>query len=293
MKQIIYLILGFFFCAYFNAAAQTIQPDTTKGKVVLVAGLQYISNITYAGRRDAGSVPIGLPTLVLASSKGFYIGAAGYFNASNSSFSADGFSLTPGYIFPLDPAKQFKVSLSATKYFFKSNSNIILSTFDGSADLNLIYQPKLAKFTLSNSYQFGKQTNDIVNSLEIAKEIPLVKGSTGLKIGPTVSFYSGTQSFSEIYYTETQQVTPGPAGSFGGLIPGQAATTQTITSEQQREVKRYQALSLMGTLPVTLSIKKFQFSFTPYLIVPFNQVYSAENRSGNYFLFTTGMLYTF
>ena len=36
MKQIIYLILGFFFCAYFNAAAQTIQPDTTKGKVVLV-----------------------------------------------------------------------------------------------------------------------------------------------------------------------------------------------------------------------------------------------------------------
>ncbi len=302
MNKVIYLSMVFLLGAYTHVFAQAVSPDTTKSKLVFVGGLQYISNITYAGRRDATSVPIGVPTFVVASSNGLYFGAAGYFNASNGSFSADGFSLTPGYIFSIDQAKKLKLSISGTKYFFKSFSSIILSTFEGSADAALSYQPRFAKFTLNNSFQFGKQTNDIVNSLEISKDIPLVKsGKTALKISPAASFYSGTQSFSETYYTQTTQqrqvTTPGSGGGLGGLIPGQPGSTQTVsetvTEAQQREVKKYQALSLMGTLPVTLSVSKFQFSFTPYLIIPFNQVYSAESKTGNYFLFTGGMLYTF
>ena len=305
MKKIINTAILIFFTHLAQGQQAVItKPDSLQSnKVVIVAGLQYISNITYAGRRDASSVPIGIPTLTIASKNGLFLSTAGYLNLDKGSFSADGLSFTPGYIFSIDAANKLRLSLSATKYFFKNSSSIILNAFKGSADVVLSYQPKFAKFSLNNSYQFGKQTNDIVNAIEVTKEISLAKfGKSKLTIDPLLSFYAGTQSFTETYYTESvyprSTLVPGTNGGLGGLFPGQPGyqqiTQETVTEEKQREVKKYQALSLIATLPVTLSVSKFQFSLTPYLIMPYNEVsYNANTKTGNYFLFTAGMIYIF
>jgi hypothetical protein len=284
------LFLAVLTCPQVLKAQQQVKSDTTAASsVVLVGGVQYISNITYAGRRDASSVPTGIPTITFASKKGFFLGAAGYMNLAKDRFSADGFSLTPGYIFSIDASRKLKVTISGTKYFFKKTSNIILNTFKGSADVGFSYQPGFLSFALNNSYQFGQETNDILNSLEVSKEIGLDKLiGLPLKIEPTISGYAGTQSFTETYYTETVNRQPG--GGLLGLLPGQ---TQPINQEQTRESKKYQALSLTATLPISLTVSRLQFTLTPYLIVPFNEVDYLNNKQGNYFLYTAGITYRF
>ncbi len=77
--------------------------------------------------------------------------------------------------------------------------------------------------------------------------------------------------------------------------PEQTIITQTVTQENQKEVRRYQLLALSGSMPVTYVINKVQLIFTPYLIKPLNQVDYVNNTSKNglYFLFSAGASVTF
>lgn len=185
-------------CVVISLKAQTIQSDTlaknstkTQGQSLFVnAGLQYMSNLTYAGRKDLKSDPILLPTLTLITKSGFFLCGIGYGDIS-SGIKVEGYSITPGYVFTLDAKKQFSGAISATKYFITNSSPVILSSFNATFDGQLSYNPGAVKLTVGASYRLGKSgKNDIVNSLEIAKEIELIKasgtGKLGLKINPGI-----------------------------------------------------------------------------------------------------------
>jgi hypothetical protein len=300
-----------------KANAQAPANDSTHTKSLFYnAGLQYISNLTYAGRRDASSVPILLPTFTVVSKQGFFVSAAGYFDVNGSSSGTEGLSVTPGYVFSFDKKKEFGGALSATKYFITNSSPIILSSFNATIDGQLSYNPgNIVKLTLGGSYRFGKQnSNDMINNVELSKEITLVKTgnakTSGLKIAPTVTLYTGTQSFYETYYTTSQvqravdnPSAPSSTPILGGLFPGTSTTpppsqtiiTETDTQEKQQEVKKYTVLAASATMPITYTVNKVQFTLTPYFIKPFNQVDYNTNTSmsGLYFLFTGGASVTF
>ncbi len=315
MKNLKLITLALILGVSINARGQATATDSAHTKSIFFnAGLQYVSNLTYAGRRDASSVPILLPTFTIVSKQGFFIGGAAYFDLNGSNSGTEGISVTPGYVFSFDEKKEFGGSLSATKYFITNSSPIILSSFNATADATLYYNPaRIVKITLGGSYRFGKDSHDdIVNNLELSKEIALYKtGATktdGLKIAPTATLYSGTQSFIETYYTQSQVqravTNPGAPGSAGILgIPGtgtaatppsQTIINQTDTQEKQQEVKKYNLLALSASMPVTYSVNKIQFSLTPYFIKPLNQVnYNNASPNGVYFLFTGGASVTF
>lgn len=276
-----------------SAQQKTATTDSlTKHKVKEIfvnVGMQYISNLTYAGRREASSVPILLPTFTLIDRHGFFISAIGYFDLNGSKSSTEGLSITPGYVFAFDKAtRYYGGNISATKYFITNNSPIILSAFDATIDAQLYANPKnIVKFTVGGSYRFNKNSdkNDIVNTVEVSKEVyayrPDPKKFDGLKFIPTVTLYTGTQSFYETVNTIEQNPLP-------GVIP----PSQTTTT---KETRRYDFLALSGSLQATYVIGKVQLSFTPYLIQPYNQIdYTTNTRmNGLYFLFTTGASVTF
>lgn len=283
-KQIILLVTLFAFCL--SAAGQKLPNDTTTkkpvGKELFVnVGLQYISNLTYAGRRDSTSVPILLPTLTLISRHGLFLSAIGYFDLNGHSSQAEGLSITPGYVFSFDKKKEVGGAISATKYFITGNSPIILSAFDATIDAQLHYNPAdVIKFTLAGSYRFNKNSsqNDIVVSPELSKEIKITKSGTngkdGLKITPDATLYAGTQSFYQLRQT---------------IVAG------TVISQQPEQVRKFDLLAISGSAQLAYNIKTWQISFTPYFIKPFNQVNYANNtpQDGVYFLFTTGVSVTF
>ncbi|WDF77822.1 hypothetical protein PQ469_28450 [Mucilaginibacter sp. KACC 22773] len=293
--------------------AQRTVTDTASKKPQLKelfvnAGLQYISNLTYAGRRDDSSVPLLLPTLTLVSKHGFFLSAIGYFDLNGSKSGAEGLSITPGYVFGFDSKKYYGGTISATKFFITGSSPIILSSFNATIDGSLYANPdNIVKLSIGGSYRFDKNNkNDIINTAELSKEIFAVKtGATklnGLKLTPTASLYAGTQSFYQTYYTESQVTrsveTPQKQTPINILFPNQpkqTIITQTVTQENQKEVRKYQLLAFSGSIPVTYVINKVQIVFTPYLIKPFNQVDYVSNTSKNglYFLFSAGASVTF
>jgi hypothetical protein len=297
----------------FNVCAQQIQADSAIRKqasksLFINAGLQYLSNLTYAGRRDASSVPVLLPTFTLISAKGFFLSGIGYFDLNGSGSQTEGLSVTPGYVFSFDKNKEFGGAISATKYFITANSPIILSSFNATVDGQLHYNPAdIVKLTVAASYRFDKQNkNDIINDAELSKEIQLTKtgenNKDGLKIIPDITLYTGTQSFYQTYYTTSQVqravTNPSPSSPLNILFPNQTSQsiiTQTVTTQKQQEVKQYNILALSGSMEATYVIKTWQISFTPYLIQPYNQVNYTTNtpQNGLYFLFTIGVNVTF
>jgi hypothetical protein len=273
-------------------------------KILFNAGAQYVSNLTYAGRKDLSSVPIFLPNLTLISTKGFFLGSAAYINASVNSITADGLSFTPGYVFNFDKKKKFGGVISATKYFFNDSSNIILNAFDATTDASLYYQLNSFKFSLTGSYQFGKEQDDFVSTIELLKEISVLKS---LKFVPTASLLAGTQSFFQTYYTQTTRqrriTNPGSGSPVIPLLPGSGGTQQpsesiineTVTQEEQREIRKFQLLAINASIPVKYQYKKLQLNFTPYFIKPLNQVqnFASSDSDKIFFLFNTGISYTF
>jgi hypothetical protein len=298
------IIMGF----AINTKAQTDTVTKSTRAVFFNVGAQYMSNLTYAGRRDESSVPVLLPNATIISKTGLFLSAMGYFDLSGSKSQSEGLSVTPGYVFSFDKKKEFGGAISVTKYFITSNSPIILSSFNFTADAQLNYNPSnIVKMTIGASYRIGKDnSNDIINNVELSKEIWVLKtGSNkkdGLKVNPTATLYTGTQSFYQTYYTESQVqravTNPSPSNPLNVLFPsqpGQTIVTQTVTEQKQQQVKQYTALALSGSMPITYAINKVQLSFTPYFIKPFNQVDYTTNThmDGLYFLFTTGISATF
>jgi hypothetical protein len=280
-KLIIIPVLFLFFLAI-KASGQQIKPDTAHkpaAKSLFVnAGLQYLSSLTYAGRRAAASVPVLLPSLTLISTKGFFVSAIGYFDLNGSSSQTEGLSVTPGYVFTFDKKKEYGGAVSATKYFITNNSPIILSSFNATIDGQLYFNPSnIVKLTVAASYRIGKQNeNDIINDAELSKEIQLTKSGKnnkdGLKITPDATLYAGTQTFTQ------------PVDSSKSVVTNLLTPSQT----QPQKVKQYNLLALSGSMQITYVVKTWQISFTPYLIKPYN-----TSQNGLYFLFTTGVNVTF
>jgi hypothetical protein len=281
-KSLIAIILSFFLWA--DVFGQQIKVDSIVNKpatksLFVNAGLQYLSDLTYAGRRDATSVPVLLPSLTLISKKGFFLSAIGYFDLNGSNSQTEGISITPGYVFSFDKKKEYGGAISATKYFITDNSPIILSTFNATIDGQLYFNPaNIAKLTIAASYRIGKQNeNDIINDAELSKDIQITRSGKnnkgGFKITPDATLYAGTQTF-------TQPVDSSMTVLNNILTPASQTTPQ--------KVKQYNLLALSGSLQLTYVIKTWQLSFTPYLIKPYN-----TNQNGLYFLFTTGFNVTF
>src|SRR6185503_17044166 len=177
-KFLLVVLLPVLVC--FNALGQQIKTDTgvnkqTSKSLFVNTGLLYLSDLTYAGRKDPSSSPVLLPTLTLISRKGLFVSAIGYFDLNGGKTPVEGLSVTPGYVFSFDKAKQYGGAISATKYFITNSSPIILSSFNATIDGQLYFNPQnIVKLTVAASYRIGKQDeNDIINDVELSKEIEI------------------------------------------------------------------------------------------------------------------------
>jgi hypothetical protein len=274
-------------------------------KVNFNATAQYMSNLTYAGRRDESSVPVLLPGFTAVYKRGLFISASGYFDLNGTKSGSEGLSITPGYLFSLDTAKKFGGSVMVTKYFITNSSPIILSSFNASVDGQLYYNGPV-KLTLGATFSLDKDNNrDLINNVQLEKEVWLYKTgpmkASGLKITPAVTFYGGSQAFTETYYADSQVpravADPAILSPINTLFPGltqQQILNKTITQQKEREVKQYKLLAISGSIPIDYALNNWQFTLTPYLTHPFNQVdYTGNGTSGNYFFFTAGVSYVF
>lgn len=287
------------------AKAQDTTVDQKQQQLFINPGFTYISNLTYAGRKNIVSTPVFAPYVNLILKKGFFLSATGYINAAKNEWGIDGAGITPGYVFQL--SKHFNGFISGTKYFLADSSSLILASMKGSLDGGLNFTPKLLQVGLTFDYIFGKK-QDFLAGVTLSRDIKATVFKTAsLKITPTASFMAGTQSFYETYYTNTitkKRTSSGSSqnqGPLGGLLGGGQQGTDTskiitsvITQKQQKEIRKFYPLSTSFYIPFYLHAGKFQFSFTPNVVFPVNEVGFGEGSSSlklnkPFFFYTAGM----
>jgi len=269
------------------------------------ASTQYMSNLTYAGRRDILSVPALLPGITAIYKHSLFVNALAYFDVTGAKSGAEGFSISPGYLFSLDTGKKFGGSVVATKFFITNNSPVILSSFNALIDGQFYYSGPV-KFSIGGTFSLDKDNRrDLINTIQLEKEVWLLKNGTlktnGLKITPTINAFSGSQEFTETYYVESQVpravANPTVLSPITSLFPGlsqQQVLSKTVTQQKEREIKRYKLLAASISMPIDYTLNKWQFTVTPYFTRPFNEVdYTGGGTPGNYFFFTAGVSYLF
>ena len=311
MKNVFKLtFFALFVLLSFKSEAQKVPIDTDllflpQSKFSFNANAQYMSDLTYAGRKDLSSVPALLPGFTAVYKRSFFINALGYFDVNGSKSGAEGISISPGYLFSLDTGKKFGGSIVATKFFITNNSPIILSSFNALIDGQLYYSGPV-KFTIGGTFSLDKDNKrDWMNTIQLEKEVWLLKNgalkTNGLKITPTLTAFTGSQEFTETYYVESQVpraiATPGVLSPITSLFPGlnqQQVLNKTVTQQKEREVKQYKLLAASLSMPIDYTLNSWQFTVTPYFTRPFNEVdYTGGGTSGNYFFFTAGVSYLF
>ena len=169
----------------------------------LEVGLRYESDYTYFGRSQAGALPFAATTLTYTTKDGLYASAELY-SLLGTKAALDETDLTLGWDHNL--GKTLDVSLSYSRYFFPSGSELVKSSVNNSFDAALGQDWKVLYTQLSATYLFGKGIGrgDAFLVLENSRsfEIPHVLGARNfLTFEPLLSLAAGTQSFAEASLT--------------------------------------------------------------------------------------------
>ncbi|HEY6954820.1 MAG TPA: hypothetical protein VI385_06220 [Flavisolibacter sp.] len=294
MKKI--LVLLYFLLAAVYTYSQT--DSTEKEKTQVSAGLQFISNQTYAGRTDSLKLPVLIPEFNLEFAKGFFVNTKGYLNLSGGKTSFDGISIEPGYQFSKN---NWNGSFSVIKNFISDSSNLIIAPVNASLEFYLSKDTKVVTPYIGSEYVFSAEGNDFIVYGGLSKDIMFSKpeASTTFDANPSLGVTAGTQNFYYSFLKTYSSNGKTRVISKGRGRGGSGTTTTTTTTTTTRTVKQQsQAFSLLSSsieLPFTLTAGKFKWVTTPSLEMPVNliQGQSGGQTSSSVFYVTTELLFTF
>lgn len=274
------------------------QGDSSGRKnVELKAGLQFISNQTYAGRTDSFKLPVLMPELNFSFQKGFFINTKGYLNFSGGQTTFDGISIEPGYEFS---RKNWNGSLSVIKNFISDSSNLIIAPVNASLEFYLNKETKILTPYLGSEYVFSAEGNDFIVYGGLSKNISFSKddAKTTVEAEPSFGLTAGSQnfyySFLKSFSSNGQSRGKGNGGGRGRGNGTGAGTTTTTTTSQQQQGNQFTLLSTSIELPLTITAHKFKWVTTPALETPVNLIKgSGGQTSSSIFYITTELLIDF
>jgi hypothetical protein len=256
------------FCSFLSLTALAQRNDSlSKKKGSIEAGLQYISNQTYAGRADSLTLPVLIPSLKFMTHSGLYIKANGYLNLSKTNSGFDGVSIEPGYQFT---KKAWNGSIAFIKNFISDSSNLIIAPVKSSIEFYLANENKFIIPSIGAEYVFTSEGNDFILYAGLSKLFLLTHADKepSVILNPAVTVTAGSQTF---YYSFLQTYTTHGNGKGKGRGRGNSlppTTGQSVKTQSQQ-------FSLLGwafELPLTVAKGKFAFNLTPAVESPLNLV---------------------
>jgi hypothetical protein len=274
------------------------QPDSAEqGQMHMQAGLQFISNQTYAGRTDSLELPLLIPEFNLQFGKGFFVNTKGYVNMSGGKTSFDGVTIEPGWEFSTN---NWNGSFSVIKNFMSDSSNLIIAPVNTSLELYLNKETKIVTPYIGSEYVFSAEGNDLIVYGGLSKNIIFSKddAKTSVNAEPAIGVTAGSQNF---YYSFLKSYagngqSRGKGNSVGrGRGNGGNGSTTTASSTAQQQSQTFSLLSSSFELPFTVTAHKFKWSITPALEMPVNllQATTGGQTSSSVFYITSELLFNF
>jgi len=264
-----------------------------------LASLNYLSNNVYLGRKDS------LPSPYFTASVGYYHKSGLFVNASASYLTEPGqgridlATIDGGYSL-IKP--KFDGLITVSKYIFSSESYNVRSEIEGSADIFVAYDVGFIKPTLQAILNFGDHTD---YATELGVEHTFFALEKNLAITPTLEVNASTQNYYNNYYRFRRY-------SLRRLV--KAARLQRLINEisengDVENPREFKILDYEWSFPVTYSVKRLTFNFSPTYVLPTNasivdvnvistRLGTRSNERGkeqltNSFFFVTGVSYSF
>jgi hypothetical protein len=293
MKPVLFTSL--FFCnTLFAQQAITDTPAVNNTPAsYATAGISYISNIVFAGRKDSVAVPYISPSIAYYHKSGFYSSGSLSYLSSATESRVDLFTLTAGFTYE---KKEFIAEINATKYFFSDKSSNVQSQISGYAGAYAGYNFKNIITLFTDASVTFSSKPDIFWGTEASHSFYADKDR--LKISPSAYINFGTQNYYNEYYSYRTHSTGGNGGGTNGNGQG-SGSTQTTATVSVTESKKFQLLNYELSLPVAYWFGNFKLFATPVYAIPVNPSaitvngFTTKETLSNTFYWQAGVEYSF
>jgi len=256
--------------------------DSTNSTEHVKAGIQYISNQTYAGRTDSARLPVVVPFVKL-SAKGFYLKTSGYLNLSKSNSGFDGVSVEPGYQFSKG---KWNGSIDFVKNFISDSSNLIIAPIKSSLEFYLENENKIITPSIGAEYAFSTEGNDLIIYAGLSKAFTITHQDKepSVSLEPSISLSGGTQNF---YYSFLK--------NNAGNSRKKEKRNITVTQITKKRSDQFAALDAEFEMPVTLTEGKLEWKTTPTFVSALNLIDGSFEtpQSKSYVYISTELVYSF
>jgi hypothetical protein len=261
-----------------------------------LANINYLSNNVYLGRKDSVLSPYFTASVGYYHKSGLFVNASASYLTEPGQGRIDLATIDGGYSL-IKP--KFEGLITISKYIFSSESYNVRSEIEGSANIFVGYDFDFIKPTLQATFNFGDNTD---YAAELGLEHTFYAVERKLTITPTIVVNASTQNYYNNYYRMRRY-------SLARLKKLQKLLGSITVGAYVEDPSQFKILDYEYSIPVTYSIKKFTFNFSPSYIVPENAaivdvtVTSArlgtrtkqrgKEQISNSFFIVTGVSYSF
>ena len=303
--EFVWMVFGLF-CV--NPIFAEDADSTSEEKSKFVTSVLYNSNKVYNGRVDSIDVMYVTPSVSYVHKSGLYLTASLSYQPNASINRIDEFALESGWNFNI--GEKMEGAITASKYFYDSNSVALNSVNNMGAASNLSYDLSFMKVSSALSLAFGDKT-DVFTQLGLSKSFEIGDFS----VDPNILFNAGTQNYYNSYLVAGKSHKSGNKGKkktslatnttstvpakVGGTTPKKpvASTPPTFSA---KEASTFSVLDYELSAPMSYSLGDFTFDLVPTYSIPVNAV-KIESSDGtlelekltNHFTVQLGVTYTF
>jgi len=231
-----------------------------KKKSYLKIEVAFLSNNVYFGRKDSVATPYITPSI------GYYHKSGLYFNALVSYLPTSGqnrfdlFTLEAGYQHRFG---DFQMQLVGSKFFYNNNSYNVESEIKETFAAAFSFDWKVITPVIMGTLIFGQAT-DYAGSFGLEHTFYAAKNK--LQITPSVVANASTENYYNSYYELRRY-------AIKRLLLRKLLRRDSVNYTINANVidaSKFKVMDYEVSLPITYSVKKFVFSFTPVYAIPTN-----------------------
>lgn len=239
------------------------------------AGVLYLSDNVYLGRKDSATVTYITPVIGYFNKYGFYITAGASYQPNNGANRIDLVTVEAGYDFSIKD--KFYGGIYAGKYFYSGDSYAVNAEVNTGIGTYATYNAGFLSLNAGAGVSLSAQT-DVVTEAGVSKSITDNKGQ--IEWVPSVKFNAGTQNyFNEFFTTGRINNSSKGKGRGRGNSGNAGGGTTTVTTSSVLEASRFKMLDYELSAPFSYDIDHFELKFTPTYAIPVNAA-TIETENG-------------
>jgi hypothetical protein len=219
------------------------------------AGLNYLENNVYFGRKDTVLTPYINASLGYYHKSGLFVSASASYLPSGGQSRVDLVTAEAGYSFT---AGKFQGQATAVKYFFNNQSNNVEADLEGNVSFFGAYDFGFIKPIITPSVNIG---NKLDFGMTLGIEHTFYSDNNKFDITPIFNVNGSTQNYYNSYYRDRK---------FRKKLIRIFNPQELVVTGEVLKAAQFKILDYEFSLPLNYIFGRVTFNFTPTYVIPVN-----------------------